>query len=131
MEIAINYINSLDLSYLSERLVNKHQWELKDAEDSVRRYKNCLILLVKYPGTAFIPTPDIDEVWHAHILHTKEYLRDSKEIFGRFLHHDPVTTKTTDERKQEMNHNYIKLAQLYEREFHELYPQYLDFSTFY
>ncbi len=40
-------------------------------------------------GDVLTPTPDVDEVWHAHLLHTKDYLRDCMRVFGRFLHHEP------------------------------------------
>lgn len=35
------------------------------------------------------PSLDIDEVWHAHILHTEEYAEFCQNVFGFYLHHHP------------------------------------------
>ena len=35
------------------------------------------------------PSRDVDEIWHAHILHTREYIRDSQAYFGYYFHHTP------------------------------------------
>jgi hypothetical protein len=34
---------------------------------------------------------DMDEVWHSHILHTREYTADCMQYFGYFLHHVPLS----------------------------------------
>lgn len=35
------------------------------------------------------PSKDVDEIWHAHVLHTKDYARDCHNFLGFFLHHVP------------------------------------------
>lgn len=49
----------------------------------------------KHPGQWLVPSPDVDEIWHAHILHTREYARDCEDVFGPggFLHHSPSYTE--------------------------------------
>ena len=32
----------------------------------------------------------IDPFWHAHILHTKEYIAFGQRIFGQYVHHEPL-----------------------------------------
>jgi hypothetical protein len=32
----------------------------------------------------------IDPFWHAHILHTKEYIAFCDEVFGQYVHHEPL-----------------------------------------
>src|SRR5260370_1007803 len=34
-------------------------------------------------------TDDVDQVWHAHILHTIQYRSDRDRIFGEYLDHRP------------------------------------------
>lgn len=36
-----------------------------------------------------IPTPIIDEAWHAFVLFTEDYAEFCEKFFGRFLHHVP------------------------------------------
>jgi hypothetical protein len=33
--------------------------------------------------------PEVDEVWHAHLLDSLPYSEDCRRIFGAYLHHDP------------------------------------------
>ncbi len=35
------------------------------------------------------PSRDVDKIWHAHILHTREYMQDCQEYFGHYFHHTP------------------------------------------
>jgi hypothetical protein len=43
-----------------------------------------------------------DEMWHAFILHTRDYERFCRKYFGRVMHHEPGTPKrrssTSDQR---------------------------------
>lgn len=41
-----------------------------------------------------IPSLDIDEAWHAFILHSKEYADYCMGRFGRFIHHVPNDVET-------------------------------------
>lgn len=34
-------------------------------------------------------TLDVDNYWHAHVLHTQQYREDCDYVFGRFLEHVP------------------------------------------
>lgn len=35
------------------------------------------------------PPPILDNYWHEHILHTKDYASDCERVFGLFVHHNP------------------------------------------
>lgn len=121
-------IQNLDLEYLAQRLITKEQWLESNAQEAVRRYKNFLTLILKYPDLRSVPTEDIDEVWHAHILHTRNYIADCEAIFGRYIHHSPFST---DEQAQEdLSERFNQVARLYEKEFSERYTIDLDVSSF-
>jgi hypothetical protein len=34
-------------------------------------------------------SPDVDEVWHAHILFARKYAADCEALCGCFIHHQP------------------------------------------
>lgn len=116
-------IKSLDLTYLEDRLIKAEKWLKEDAIESVRRYKKFLYLILKHPNVTFVPDEDIDEVWHAHILHTKQYHRDCLNIFGRFIHHRPVLSTDTDQDRKQMVDNFELTSSLYFDEFNEFYPK--------
>jgi hypothetical protein len=125
----LSYVQTLDLDYLAKRLVEKEAWVEEEAKEAVRRYKNFLILACKYPETPLAPTPDIDEVWHNHILYTRKYMHDCDAIFGKYLHHEPFSGTESSE-IEEMSHIYYEVCALYRREFEESYPRVLDVTAF-
>jgi hypothetical protein len=51
---------------------------------------------IKKKGVA-VPTPEVDEVWHNFILHTKLYGEYCLNTFGKFIHHNPKLPDNVDE----------------------------------
>ncbi len=82
---------SFDLSRVMGQVAKKNpDWSpqrLDDAEQGYRRF----VYMAKMDSTpgALQPTSDIDQVWHAHILFTRQYADDMDSYLGRFLHHNP------------------------------------------
>lgn len=85
-------IYELDLEPLKvklQSLVDGPGWTLSKCDSVELLYKNFLFLCFKYPASKLVPTSDIDEFWHAHILDTRKYVKDCQETFGDYLHHFP------------------------------------------
>ena len=80
-------------------------------------YKRFLFLNKKYPEINFVPTKQIDEFWHNHILHTTKYHKDCSAIFGHYRHHTP--SANTLEEKDILMNGFEKTQELYFFEFHE------------
>ena len=66
-------IDAADLTNVLNRLVKIEGWPVKAAKTGIVLYRNFLYLLAKYPNTLLPPSQEMDEVWHAHILHTRDY----------------------------------------------------------
>jgi hypothetical protein len=66
-------------------------WPEAQARRAVRLYKNFLALhvLSPRPDLPVNPTPEVDEIWHHHILDTRRYAEDCEAIFSAYFHHDP------------------------------------------
>lgn len=122
-------IENLDLEYLEKRLSDRYKWSSEDASEAVRRYKNFLLLLLKYPDQVLAPAPDIDEAWHNHILFTREYMHDCQTIFGDYLHHAPSQNSDPEE-KRVMQEAQSRTSDLYIQEFNEPYFLELDVTAF-
>ncbi len=92
-------IRSIDLSRIIDKLVRTKGWTSDAAELAAERYRGFLALnlVIDRP----VPTLDIDEVWHAHILDTRSYANDCERVFGRMLHHFPYLGMYGDEAAQE------------------------------
>ncbi|MBX9906949.1 glycine-rich domain-containing protein-like [Patescibacteria group bacterium] len=80
---------------MSKVVRNNPDWSLERLRDAEAGYRNYLAQILGNPTTDMSPTPDVDEVWHTHILHTQQYHADCAAYFGYYLHHVPATLAGT------------------------------------
>lgn len=120
LEEARQYIQALDLNYIVDTMCSDQyplpRWSLLDAKACCQRYKNFLFLFKKHPQEPLVPTREIDEFWHNHILYTKNYLHDCMMIYGYYLHHEPATPNDHPESLVSL---YQKTKEYYFQEFNE------------
>jgi len=95
-------IANLDLGYLGRKLLDddaleaarrngERLWDEERVERALHEYKQFLALMYWNPVAVLVPSEDIDEVWHTHVLYTSRYQADCETIFGRFQHHFPTS----------------------------------------
>jgi hypothetical protein len=84
-----NRIDSFDFECLKFKLVTQKGWGLEKADQIEKLYKGFLLLSALFPERSIVPTKDIDEMWHMHILDTIKYHEECQALFGRYLHHFP------------------------------------------
>jgi hypothetical protein len=116
------YIDSIDFTQLIDKMVNYNGWLKEDAEETSLQYRRFLYLNRKYcfqNAEALVPSEDIDEFWHAHILDTKVYMKDCQAIFGQFLHHYPYFGIDEASDKKTLYLAFDTTKQLYLQEFGE------------
>ena len=97
---AIAAIKALDLDPIRLRVMDKESgegWTREYAETIEQAYRAYLTMLVKHPEDAedIVVSKDVDEFWHAHILHTMKYTEDCEKVFGAYLHHNPHVGERT------------------------------------
>ncbi len=110
LQIAKEYIYSANLQPVLDRLIYVDGWQKKDTLAACAQYRNYLFLKRKYPNLELPPSKDIDAVWHAHILHSKNYLEFCMQVFGYFLHHVPGDPNNQAE-KTLLTHSFEKNTQ--------------------
>lgn len=71
------------------RLADDNGWTLGYATAVTAEYRRFLVL-TQVAGHAVSPSPDVDEAWHLHLTRTVDYEALCREVFGRFLHHEPA-----------------------------------------
>jgi hypothetical protein len=112
------YLAKLDFSYLIQSMCAESyflpRWSLADATSIANIYKNFLYLQKKHCSISLVPTREIDEIWHNHILHTKNYFQDCYAIFGHYYHHHPLNP---EEDLKKLITAFKKTKQLYFKEF--------------
>lgn len=96
LDEAVSYIDEMDFELIKRKLVSGDRllcrtWTLLEAEIAIQYYKNFLFLNKKYAGDYPVLPPllEVDEVWHHHIMDTRQYGIDCERIFGYFFHHYP------------------------------------------
>ncbi|KAH9124984.1 hypothetical protein LEN26_009628 [Aphanomyces euteiches] len=59
---------------------------------SIARYHQFMHLMRSQPKMMFVPTVDIDLVWHAHQCDPQEYARYCNDLVGKLVDHDDTIT---------------------------------------
>ena len=89
-------IEHLDLRNYGSKLLDPHgkfRWSAERVEHALLHYRSFLLSAATCTKGALVhPTPDVDEVWHLHILDTQSYADDCNRLFGKFIHHMPTYT---------------------------------------
>ncbi len=120
LEQAKHYLDTLDLSYLADAMSSESypmpRWDRETVMQCLQRYKNFLWLHKLHPKVALVPTKDIDECWHNHILYTRNYARDCEQLFGHYFHHIPAQPGAGE---AELASNYMQTKALYLQTFHQ------------
>ncbi len=70
------------------RLMREHGVSEEEAKAAVIETCRFLALCAAYPEKQFVPSPMVDNGWHAFILFTREYANYCSRL-GRFIHHCP------------------------------------------
>ncbi|ODN43528.1 glycine-rich domain-containing protein [Piscirickettsia litoralis] len=100
LKSAHDYIERLDLDYICRSMCSDlyplPQWQWQTVKTCEMLYKRYLWLRVRFPETALVPTKEIDEFWHNHILHTKRYMEDCHALVGGYIHHRPADLENDD-----------------------------------
>jgi hypothetical protein len=85
-------LDSLNLETIAQKLMHPKSgqgWTSSQVNQAITHYKLFLYLIYLYPNRAIAPTPEIDTIWHQHILDTRKYAQDCQWLFGYFVHHAP------------------------------------------
>lgn len=121
-EAAQIYLQQLDLNYIVDAMCAEKyplpRWQREEALQCCQQYKNFLLLQKKNPGNPLVPTKNIDEFWHNHILYTQNYIKDCLSIFGHYFHHQPFGP---DDDEEQLVAGYLQTKNLYLAEFNEPY----------
>lgn len=121
-EAVKSYIYSLDLSLLKVKTMFEKGWDEEKFDNIEKKYKNFLYLQWKYrKNMLLVPTIDIDEMWHGHILDTKSYREHTQFIYGEYLDHDPYGEVDDGENVDRLVNAFMATQKIYYQEFGEEY----------
>jgi hypothetical protein len=73
----------------TRRLARDHGWSLEDARGAIGAYRRFCFLAIVSP-TPVTPSEVVDEVWHQHLIYSRDYWAIwCGERLQAALHHDP------------------------------------------
>lgn len=72
-----------------------------------------LVLNGMHPELPIVPTYDLDQVWHAHVLDTAKYRRDCDFLYDAFLDHFPYFGLRSEEDRQDLERGFAATRELY------------------
>jgi len=114
-------IIALDFTEMKQKFVIDEDfigWDESNIVFAEVLYKNYLFLNLKYPKKEHLPpSNDIDDFWHGHILDTRRYYKDCKEIFGQILHHNPYFGYQNIIEKKSLDKSFHVIQDLHKLEF--------------
>lgn len=82
-------IMAYPLEKVRERLTTDGKLSTATIDTAVTEYRKFLSLVLMGNRGLAMTSKEVDEVWHTHILFTKDYADFCTAVFGRFLHHKP------------------------------------------
>eukprot|EP01084_Bolivina_argentea_P279947 478673_1 len=88
----IEYLLSLDLSYMNERMIYDKDFANHDeCNKAIIEYKKFLIICFYLWGKSefIVPCTAVDKVWHHHVFDMRQYHMDCMRIFGFIIFHNP------------------------------------------
>lgn len=89
-QVRVDSFLSLDLECVRARVQDVNpNWTQEQLETAVHDYRYYLALCSRMWGNPLVPSVDVDEVWHSHILFLEKYLDDCQALFGKTLFHVP------------------------------------------
>ena len=98
--------------FMEQSLANEMAMTLEGARQAIMEYVK-FIYLMQYSHASITPSDEVDLVWHFHMTHTKMYHLMGKEIFDRFIHHNPTEGGEQESKKYNEWYNYT--LYLYEK----------------
>ena len=79
----------LCVSFFTTKVMKRQSWNVEYAQRVEKEYLRYLEIHRKNPRARISPSLTVDEIWHEHILNTRDYHTYCQETFGHYLHHRP------------------------------------------
>lgn len=116
-------LDALDLGCIKVKLMCGKEgpgWSREKADRIEVQYRRFLFLTATRPEP-IVPTTDVDEFWHAHILDTHKYFEDCERIFGGYLHHFPYFGMRGEDDARNLQAAFTQTKAIYRAEYGEAY----------
>lgn len=98
-----------DLTRPRQRLGREHPaLGTNQLERIVTGYRHFLFLRLRYPQERLVPHRAVDEMWHQHLLHTRDYAALCEKVLGGFFHHEPSPPDAASTARDRHDYGYTR-----------------------
>ena len=111
-------IMQLNKSRLIRHCMKEYNWTEARASHSVDRYEKFFKLFGK--GASIVPTKEIDDVWHLHMLDPVSYSASCEAYHGKVIGHNPAL-EYSEEEKSKLNSLFLATAKIWKEAYGEEY----------
>ena len=82
-------------------VAKKHPQLIAQLPGLVLQYRQYMFLIALGQFKSMsVPSDAVDQIWHAHILHTVHYADFCQNVAGHFVHHNPFGDNTSQMERQ-------------------------------
>lgn len=118
-------IQNMNLDPIRFSLANRDNgegsWEVSKIDEVETLYRQYLFLTqVAEYGCSIVPSFEIDQFWHTHILDTAKYMEDCKNTFGSYLHHFPYFRVKGEQGHSDLQDAFLSTGELFKQFFGEI-----------
>jgi hypothetical protein len=110
-------VASLNFEQLKSKLLRGEDGDATDPHLLAlqeREYRRFLTMKLLHPNEVLVPTKVADSFWHAHLLDTVSYHRDTQRLFGSYLHHFPYFGIRSEDDAVDLKQAFERTVSLYE-----------------
>ena len=98
--------------------VKEYGWTEARASQAVGRYEKLFKLFGK--GVSIVPTKEIDDVWHLHMLDPVSYYESCMTYHKKIIGHNPALEDSQEE-KNKLRLMFLATGNLWQKEYNEEY----------
>ena len=113
-------LETIDFGPIAFKMIHPDEgqgWTLDQATQAIEQYRRFLFLTYRYPQQTIVPSREVDQVWHTHILDTEKYRDDCDQLFGRFIDHWPYFGLKDEDERQQLETAFAETQRLLEHHF--------------
>ncbi|MEN8445108.1 MAG: glycine-rich domain-containing protein-like, partial [Cyanobacteria bacterium J06555_13] len=113
-------LSAIDFGPIAYKLMNPEEgegWTIERATQAIEQYRKFLFLVKHYPDRKIVPSREVDQVWHTHILDTAKYREDCDIVFGKFMDHWPYFGMKDAAEKQDLDDAFAETRMLLNNHF--------------
>ena len=116
----LSKLQNLDFGPIAFKLMYPEEGQgltKEQATKAINKYRKFLFLSYLYPLEQIVPTPEIDRVWHTHILDTAKYREDCQVLFGYFMDHFPYFGTRSEADREQLENAFDRTKSLFDKHF--------------